>query len=432
MATAQDRLKPTILLISPISDGSINYEAQWIGDPITKVKKLGLFDSPKVKGTIVQDLEVKGDLHQLTIYFDGPDHDLKARNFWSSLDAKGTWIVSHPVLSGTLELNLVRAVWENEPVRSQSFTVFTTNWIEPLPESFSVSITEIESTLEFYVEEANESAAAQVVDNVDSTLYEDFNAAVSAASKAVGTIQSNIRKFENLQIIDPRLIAIFSAITSISESFPLDTSALTAQFEDLYDTIGLAQNNAIGAVNNWLAVAGEFTGIYNDDTGTGGRNSAAILEHNLSLVNTQIAKAVTLPGIGTRGNAVELAQTLNDYFDGMITTLDDIAEGFNETKIENQYIAQSASFGDQVNVNRQAILFLLKSSVDLKVERVFTTKVPRAPFEIVLTEFDGFGETIERDGIKIDKNFYDFCNWNKLHGGEILLLPAETEVRVFV
>ncbi len=426
----QDRILADITFVSPEEDGNQEYIGKWIGDPITKEKKLGTFETPKVKGTIVQDLEIKGDRHQLTVFFDGPDNDIISQNFWSSLNAKGTWEVLHPQI-GPLVLQLSRAVWEVEPVRSMGYTTFKSNWIEPLPESFSVSVEEIEQNIRQYVDDANESAGLQFEANVDTTLFEDYNALVSAATKTVGQIQSNIRKFENLQIIDPRLIAIFDAISTILTSFPLDTSALVAQFEDLYDSIGLAQNNTEGAVELWRSIADSFTDISTDDDGKSGRNTAAVLELNLSLANSQISRAVLLPGVTTRSNAVELAESVDSYFQDMTTTLENLQQNFSNAPIEDQYIAQSGSFGDQVNSNRQAILYLLKSTTDLKVERVFTTEINRATIEIAWTELGGPGEIIEKDGIRIDKNYSDFCDWNDFHGKYLQMVPELTEVRVF-
>lgn len=432
MADIQDRTKENIFLTSPDSDGNQVYVGKWIGDPITKVKKLGLFDSPKVKGTIVQDLEVKGDLYQLTIYFDGLSHDLISQNFWSSLDAKGTWEVDHPT-KGIITLNLSRAVWENEPVRSLGFTTFNTNWIEPLPESFNVSTRQIESTLNFYIDTANESAQTQFVPNVKTDTFAEFNALVSSVSQAIGTIKSNLKKFENLQIIDPRLAAIFDGIAStISDITTFDGAELFAQFTDLYESIGLAQNNAAGAVDVFTGISEEQDEPDTEEGDTKGKNRAAVYEMNLSLANTSIAGAVTLPGIESRTNAVGLASALTDWFGVFVNALDTIQVSFNDSPIENQYIAQSASFGDQVNANRQAILFLLQSSVNLKVERVFTTPIDRATIEIAWTELGGPGEIIERDNIFIDENFYNFCEWNNLHGNDLVILPGGREVRVFV
>jgi hypothetical protein len=427
----EDRLRKEIVLISPLEDGNLTYFAKWIGDPITKEKKLGRFDAPKVKGTFVQDLEVRGSTHQYTIHFDGEDHDKLASDFWESLDSKGTWEIQHPLL-GVFNLYLARAVWEVEPVRSASFTRFTTSWVEGLPDSESVSTPELLSTLSFYNDEANLSVSEAVEENVFLDTFEQFNALVSAANKAVNVIKKNLRKFENLQLINPRLEALFRGISSTLASFPPDLTALTAQFTGLFEAIGLAQNNALGAVDNFITIAQGFTEIPTGTADENGLNAALITELNMSLANTAIAASVSFPGITTRNEAVELATKLNDYFDFMVETLDTIQVQFESSPIQLQYVAGQNSFSAQWKATQQAIRFLLSSALDLKIERRFPIKVPRAPIEIAWTELDGPGEIIEVDGIRIDQNFQNFCEWNDLHDNDILILPAETIVRVFV
>jgi hypothetical protein len=428
----EDRLRPEITLISPQSDGKVEYFAKWIGDPITKEKKLGRFDSPRVKGTIVQDLEVRGDLYRFTIFFDDPDHDQTAADFWKSLDAKGSWTIIHPI-SGTIEtLYLSRAVWENEPVRSVGYTTFNTNWVQSLPDATTISIAEQAATVGADADTADLSAQDQLAANVKTNTFEQFNALRSAAEKAVAEIQSKLRAFENLQVINPRLQALFRGITSTLASFPPDVSALAAQFNGIYEAIGLAQNSAAGAVDNFINIIAAQTDIETDDPGVNGRNAAAIAEMNASFANSQIAKAVLLPGIGNRENAIDLANSLNDYLNDIINRFDAVSENFINTPIENQYVPFSIGFSDLVLANRRAIQYLLSTALDLKVERIFTTRVPRSPIEIAWTELGGPGEIIEEDGLNIDQNFADFCRWNNLHGNNLIWLPADTEVRIFI
>lgn len=426
------RLRPEITLTSPKSDGQAEYSAKWIGDPITKEKKLGRFDSPKTPGTIVQDLEVRGDLYQFTIFFDGPDHDQDSAAFWKSLDAKGSWTVLHPI-SGTIDtLYLSRAVWENEPVRSMGFTTFNTNWIQSLPDSTTISITEQAATVEADADAADVSGQDQFESNIFLDTFAQFGALRAAAEKAVAEIQSKLRAFENLQLINPRLEALFRGITSTLESFPPDLSALSAQFRGLFDAISLAQNAAAGAIGNMINIITGQTNIETDDAGANGRNAAAVAEFNAVLAGSQIAKAVLLPGIETRGQAIDLANSINDYLIGIIDRFDAVGQNFLDAPIETQYVPFSTGFADMVKANRRAIQYLLSTALDLKVERVFTIRVPRAPIEIAWTELGGPGEIIEEDGIRIDRNFADFCRWNDLHGNNIIWLPGGTEVRVFV
>lgn len=428
----QDRIKPVITLISPQSDGKIEYLAKWIGDPITKEKKLGRFDSPKIKGTIVQDLEVRGDVYQFTIFFDDPDHDQTAADFWKSLDARGSWTIVHPI-SGTIDtLYLSRATWENEPVRSVGYTTFNTSWLQSLPDATTISIAEQAATLEAEVNLSDLSAQDQLESNVLLDTFEQFNALRSAAEKAVAAVQSQLRAFENLQIINPRLEALFRGITSTLESFPPDVSALSAQFNGLYEAIGLAQNSASGAVDNFISIINAQTEIETNDPGANGRNAAAMAEMNASFAASQIAKAALLPGIESRENAIDLSNSLNDYLNDIIARFDAIGQNFVDTPIENQYIPFSVGFSDLVRANRRAIQYLLTTALDLKVERVFTTRIPRSPLEIAWTELGGPGEIILEDGANIDQNFANFCRWNELHGNNLIWLPSDTEVRIFV
>jgi len=428
----QDRIRPEITLVSPQSDGELKYSAKWIGNPITKEKKLGRFDSPKIKGTRVQDLEVRGDLYQLTIFFDGEDHDEDSADFWKSLDAKGSWSIIHPI-NGVIEnLYLSRAVWENEPVRSVGFTTFNTNWIQGLPDATTVSIIELENNVTADADDLSDISAEQLTSNIITDTFEQFNALVSAANKAVAEIKSKLRAFENLQIINPRLEALFRGITSTLESFPPDISALAAQFTGLFEAIGLAQNSAIGAVDNFIGIIAAQTGVLTDNVGPEGRNAAAVAEFNAALASAEIAKAALLPGIESREQAVGLASTLNSYLNSIITRFDEVGAGFNNTPIEYQYVPFSLGFGSLIRSNRRAIQYLLSTALSLKTERVFTIKVPRAPLEIAWTELDGPGEIIEEDGIKIDKNFSDVCNWNDLHGNDLIWLPAGREVSIFI
>lgn len=428
----EDRLKPEIKFSSP--DGG-SFTAKWIGDPITKENKLGLFDSPKVKGTVVQPLEPKGDIYQLVVFFDGEDHDEDSADFWSALDEKGAWTVTHPINGKVDNLYLSRVTWENEPVRNVGFTTFNTNWIQGLPVGTSVSFPELKSSIGGFSLDAIDSTINQFISAINLDSFEEFNALVSGVNKAVNIIKKSLRKFENLQIINPRLEALFRGISSTIESFPPDLSALSAQFVGLFEAIGLAQNNAIGSVDNFTSFGNDIQsgGIENDDPSTTNKNAVAVTELNLSLAAIEIAKAAILPGITTRDQAIETANSLNDYLKDMTDALDASQTAFNVADIENQFISQSKAYSDQLKLNKKSIEFLLSSALNLLIERKFTIKTERCPLEIAWTELGGPGEIVTLpDGLRIDKHYNDFCEWNNLHGKNVMRLPSETTVRIFV
>ncbi len=76
MSDWRGRLRDSVQLTSP--DGNI-FNPLWRKDSYSGNKKLGIFEYPKVDGTIIQDLGINGTRYPLTLYFEGPDHDIEAR-----------------------------------------------------------------------------------------------------------------------------------------------------------------------------------------------------------------------------------------------------------------------------------------------------------------------------------------------------------------
>ena len=94
------RLAGHIQFISP--EGN-EFKAKWRGSVRTLEKKLGIFAYPKVRGNIVQDLDVNSDFYSFTIYFEGKNADLESTAFLASCRQNGTWTVTHPT-RGFLQL----------------------------------------------------------------------------------------------------------------------------------------------------------------------------------------------------------------------------------------------------------------------------------------------------------------------------------------
>jgi prophage DNA circulation protein len=113
-----DRLRSDIELTSP--SGAV-FNPLWIGDDISMAKKLGIFEYPKVLGAVVQDMDVGATSYPLSLFFEGPDNDLEAADFFKACKERGPWTVIHPV-DGTLILNLVNISKKVRPVESGNLT----------------------------------------------------------------------------------------------------------------------------------------------------------------------------------------------------------------------------------------------------------------------------------------------------------------------
>jgi prophage DNA circulation protein len=130
MSDWKTRLKEYIWFQSPDWN---EFYAKWKGDTRELEKMIGEFSFPGRDGSIVQDLGSRGARYPLTIYFDGPDHDLIASAFFEAIKEKGVWFVEHPVY-GFIELQPIRITETAAPVESGNVTEIVTEWIEPLDE----------------------------------------------------------------------------------------------------------------------------------------------------------------------------------------------------------------------------------------------------------------------------------------------------------
>jgi hypothetical protein len=417
--TIQDRLRNEIAMVSPEGDA---YEGKWIGNPRRNRKKLGLFQFPKVKGTKGQDLEVGGDEYPLTIYFDGGDNDQVSDDFHQSLKQRGKWEIIHP-LYGQLFLQLVD--WEQQisPVENINYMVFTTNWIETLPDGSEISLAELLGLIDDQANLANESAAAQFKANAFTELFDQAKRIASAANRVVNSVKKNLRIFQNFNIIPAEVDAIIRGIKSTVDEFPIDTEVLASQIQNLVQIYVLGQDNVLGALDLFNTFATSLEDEKPSVATKEGVSQVAVQELALSATMVAIGQSVRLNGIETRTQAVESANAILEFFENITNTLDETQTLYEDVPIEFQYFSQSQSFTDNSLLAAQAAQYLLVSAIDLKIERRFKTTVPRSFLEICGTEY----------GNVDDETLDYYIKTNNLKNNEIRApLPAETTVRVFI
>jgi prophage DNA circulation protein len=130
MSDWQTRLRPKITFTSP--SGQV-FIGRWCGDQREIEKMIGEHSFPGRDGSIVQDLGSRAARYPLTIYFDGPNHDLIAWGFFEAMKERGPWLVVHPVY-GYLVLQPTKATEVANPVESANVTEVQTEWLEPLNE----------------------------------------------------------------------------------------------------------------------------------------------------------------------------------------------------------------------------------------------------------------------------------------------------------
>jgi len=126
----------------------------------------------------------------------------------------------------------------------------------------------------------------------------------------------------------------------------------------------------------------------------------------------------------TRAQVVDAIDKIVSLVDSVTSTLDMQQEYFENLDIDNQYFSMLQSYYKIMALMSQALKLLVATSFNLKTEKRFTLDRDRSPIEITITEYGSFGEN--------DENLDLFIRSNSLHGDQIELIPAGTEVVIYV
>lgn len=415
--TWRERLKPTIEFTSPTGQ---SFTAYWRGDDRTLDKKLGIFDYPKVDGSIVQDLGTAGNRYPLTFYFEGPDHDTTAQQFYTACKERGSWLIEHPVY-GLLRLNLISITEECQPVDSANVTRMKSDWIEgierlPLPvvplrvpteQALSDQIDAFETLAKYYSRQVPGSISVENPVELKSVFQQ-------VADKVHTTLAPMKQK---LAAINAQADSVYRGIADSLQSTTLDIVSLGAQMQTLVTTPGASDLIMSSRLSYYTAL---ITNLLPEDTNRPTRTTLATRELAATACLVAMVDAVNDPdvtGLTDRDTAFATMQTLITALATVTTALDAGQAAYDETQMADRYFSQSTSYASTCAMIHQAVSVLLRRSFDLAAARRFTLERDRAPIEIAITE-----------GVDLD----EFIAANNLKGYDILLLPAGREVVVYL
>lgn len=423
MATWRERLRDVMVMVSP--DGN-RFEAKWRQSPRTVDKKLGIFNYPLIKGTVVQDLDVTSYRWPLTFFFDGPNHDLEADRFMKAVLQRGQWSITHPVY-GFKGLQLMTITEVLDPTGSGNISEFNSDWIEPIDPQTLKTAAEMSDAVGIQADLVAISAADQFVAGLDISKPFSIENAINSVTNAVNQFLGPIAELN--ASINSEFLALQRATQDLLAAAILNPLSIAGNIQALIETPLLAINDIRSRLSAYANLAGAMFGIQPDEgeINPDGRNKAHVQQIALaSTVSSNAKIAVIDPtegGLSSQAQAIQTAQDLSTQYDAIVANLDESQALFEDENIEDQHFSQEQSHNETMLVTSQAIEFLLVSSFNLKIERRFTLDRRRAPTEIAIVEYGGPGEN--------DANIDLFINSNKLKGSDILLLPALREVVIY-
>jgi len=416
-----DRLRETLELTSP--EGN-QFSTLWKKDPRTRSKTVGVFKYPRVRGVTTQDLDVGGTSWPLTLFFAGDDHDLESKRFMDAVDERGLWRVVHPV-RGDLDLQLLSATENMDPITSGPFTQIDTDWLEPLITNVVPTSAQLRSDVVSQVDDVNEVSGDQLEAVVVQQTASEVSAFRSAVNTVVSTVENTLEKVSAASAdITAQMNSIKRGITDVLAVVPMDILATAAQIQSLVQLPGLVVTDINARIEVYGEYAQQMFNLSPDSANNAGRNIAAVKELALVSAVAAVAQVTATGELTSRLQAVELMEFNGEYLNDIVDDLDLTQEQFGDLTIDRQYFSQSTSFPQVALITAQTLAYLLRAGFDLAIEKRFVLDRPRAPIEITITEYGSLGED--------DANFDLFIDSNSLKGNDILLLPAGREVVVYV
>jgi hypothetical protein len=417
--TWQDRLAGFIYLTSPDGD---KFTAFWRGGTRSVSKKLGIFEFPGIDGSKVQDLGGGGVRYPLTIYFAGSANDKEADSFFAACSQVGNWEVEHPS-KGPLTLQWISYTEHIEPVTSGNITRFEIESIVPLPDSATVSTAQIGSGIGDLSDICNASSTAQFALNTLQDTFAQFTELTGTIGKGISAVKTILRAAENFQLVPVQAAAILRGITTTIESFPLDTSQLSGQVQNLVQLYAEAQNSVSDSLDMFTSFVTEIGKIEPSAADDEGLNVATVKELFMSAAIVGIAQASRIGGEKTRAESIENAETVSGLFSDITDNLDLIQVLYEGSPIELQYFSQSQSYADALVISAEAAKLLLLTSFDLSTEKRFTLDRERNAIPITVEEYGSLGEN--------EENLDLFLESNDVSGAGFFILPAGLEVVVY-
>ena len=442
-ANWRERLGKEIILTSP--EGN-EFRAKWRGGERTLPKKLGILKFPKIKGDIIQDMDVSSMMYPITFFFEGENNDIEAKAFIQSCSETGTWTVIHPVY-GFLGLQLATVSDQARPVESGNITEINSQWFEPLDPLTLKTARQLAGIIDARIDDLNINAAQQFANNL-VTISETLRGSIEATTTGIQRVTDFTLGplFTTVDALDNAVNAIQRGITDTHNATVLPVNSLAGQVQNLI-TLPLFANNqletrltAYGQVISGLSnqLPGGSESLMPDTASEQVKiNSVATLELGLSAALSAVAQITTTSAVSPRGlgpddtgalatkaQAIKAVEDLTAAFNAVIDNLDAAQELFSTNDVDEQYYSQSESFNDAAILISLCIEYLLSIAFELSVERRFVIDKPRAPIEITITEYGTLGEN--------DSNLDLFIRANELVGKDILLLPRGREVVVYV
>ena len=414
---------------NPMGTGqSGTFTAKWRADKRSFERKIGQFDAPHAKGTIVQDLGPKSSLWPLTCYFDGMYHHRDARNFMKALfDERELWEVKHPV-HGTLLLQLISAEEDSSPTEYGNYTIINMQWIEPATDEVVVSPEEtLFSTLTKIMNVAD--GCMNALAQLRTDLFSAISFALGMFNKISGFLGKTLKELAatKAQVLDAfeTARASFEGAKNVFDYDDPDTTDMSVALINMSRAPLDASTEYGERQTAYESYANELFTAAPKGTSADDRNAALALEFGATLALMAGAQIVVTTEYKTRPEVVMAIDRTTAFFNSVVRRLEAVQELYKDLTIDRQYFSQTQTYHDLIRLYTLVFQYLILQFYNLKIEKKIILRKDRNPLEIAITEY-------QPNPDEIDYYYSLLLESNDLHGNEIILCPAGKQLRIYV
>jgi hypothetical protein len=410
-----------ITLTSP--SGTV-HQAKWRGNKKTVKKKVGVFEYPDVDGSTTQDLGLASQPYPLTLFFDGVDHVILAKNFEDSLAERGPWEVIHPVL-GLLKLQPLSADFNHMPVQSKIVTKVDSTWIKKLPEYQGASFSQMAAD----VKSDGLALASEIAVLLPDEPYDDEEGKrsfIQYCKDIVAGYRAVLASFYDINnLVRNEIAEKLTAIDDmLAQPFFVATTVISA-----INTVYRAPANLRIQV---IAKMRMYELLTNDaNTAIESRIESNIATTSVARTNDQLqsglagalAISTTIGGVLSREEALEIAASLKSQYQSMVAINDAQAEVLQFNLSKDTYYSNIAGFEQIRNLMGRAIGFVIDENYSQQVRKTVLIPSPTATLDYAIESYPDM----------TSEEAYDFfIETNNLADDDIIFLPTSKEVVVYV
>jgi hypothetical protein len=412
---SKGRVRESFVMTSPALD---TFTPKWAGDDRSKEKMLGMFQYARIKGTVVQDLGEGSVSYPLTLYFDGPDHDLEAQRFWQACSQSGVWDIMHPT-KGFVGLQLMRVSEQIQPVKASNQTTFTTEWIEPIDPVTLKTVAQMAAEAGMKLNEFNDVAASEFAGKISAGSLAERMKIAAVVGKVTGAMDKTLGPIAEAVVgINEAFDAVLRGVQDVLSATILDPLALASQIQMLAQLPMLATQDIRGRLSAYNDLCVEIFGIELDDI-----NGAAVRELSLNAITGGLSRIATTgtddPAAGgsalrSKAQVVNAIETIDAQYAAILTQLDTDAVQLPP------FPSQVTTFTPGLLLIGLGIRYMLDAFYNLRIEKVFILDVPSTPIRLAV---ENYGNAEAGLGLLIQSN--------ALKGDRLIWLPAGTEVVIY-